>query len=116
MLSPLFYFSQGEVCICILIFIKIMGYNYNKEGDKINKKYKHVFTAASRILLMILGSALASVGLEKFLIPNNIMDGGVTGISIMSSHFTSNSRYYKRYTFGNYTWSTNYTSAGQRCL
>lgn len=54
-----------------------------------NKKYKHFLTAAGRILLMILGSALASVGLEIFLIPNNIIDGGVTGISIMSSYFTN---------------------------
>lgn len=35
---------------------------------------------------MILGSALFSVGLEIFLVPNNIIDGGITGVSIMLSH------------------------------
>jgi uncharacterized membrane-anchored protein YitT (DUF2179 family) len=37
---------------------------------------------------MILGSIFASIGLEIFLIPNSIIDGGVTGISIMASHLT----------------------------
>ncbi|WP_261830632.1 YitT family protein [Inconstantimicrobium mannanitabidum] len=37
---------------------------------------------------MIIGSILVSIGLETFLIPNNIIDGGMTGISIMSSHLT----------------------------
>jgi uncharacterized membrane-anchored protein YitT (DUF2179 family) len=38
---------------------------------------------------MILGSVLASIGLEIFLIPNNIIDGGITGISIIASYFTN---------------------------
>ena len=38
---------------------------------------------------MMLGSVLASIGLEIFLIPNNIIDGGITGISIIASHFTN---------------------------
>ncbi|WP_240343908.1 YitT family protein [Paenibacillus sp. SYP-B3998] len=37
---------------------------------------------------MIIGSALFSVGLEIFLVPNNIIDGGVVGISIIISHLT----------------------------
>jgi uncharacterized membrane-anchored protein YitT (DUF2179 family) len=37
---------------------------------------------------MLLGSALASIGLEIFLIPNNIIDGGIVGISIMASYLT----------------------------
>ncbi|MEW9698655.1 YitT family protein [Paenibacillus sp. SI8] len=37
---------------------------------------------------MIFGSALFSVGLEIFLVPNNIIDGGVVGISIIISHLT----------------------------
>ncbi|ACD52595.1 YitT family protein [Clostridium botulinum] len=37
---------------------------------------------------MILGSILVSIGLEMFLIPNNIIDGGMTGISIMASYIT----------------------------
>lgn len=53
-----------------------------KQGNKI-------FTIINRVILMALGSVLASVGLEIFLIPNNIIDGGVTGISIMANHFTN---------------------------
>ncbi|MFD0696945.1 YitT family protein [Paenibacillus sp. GCM10027628] len=41
-----------------------------------------------RILFMLIGSALFSVGLEIFLVPNNIIDGGVVGISIIISHLT----------------------------
>lgn len=40
---------------------------------------------AEKIILMIFGAALASVGLEIFLIPNDVIDGGVVGISIMAS-------------------------------
>ena len=53
------------------------------------KKYKHIFSTINKFLLMMLGSVLASIGLEIFLIPNNIIDGGITGISIMASHFTN---------------------------
>ncbi|WP_282943203.1 YitT family protein [Paenibacillus sp. RC67] len=35
---------------------------------------------------MIFGSALFSMGLEIFLVPNNIIDGGIVGISIILSH------------------------------
>lgn len=52
------------------------------------KKYKHVFKVVNRILLMILGAVFTSIALELFLIPNNIIDGGITGISIMASYLT----------------------------
>ncbi|MEH7076758.1 YitT family protein [Neobacillus drentensis] len=41
-----------------------------------------------RILLITLGAILMSVGLEIFLVPNNVIDGGITGISIMLSYVT----------------------------
>ena len=41
-----------------------------------------------RAALIIAGAALSSVGLELFLIPNEIVDGGVVGISIMASYLT----------------------------
>jgi uncharacterized membrane-anchored protein YitT (DUF2179 family) len=37
-------------------------------------------------LFLILGAALVSVALEIFLVNNNIIDGGITGISIMLAH------------------------------
>lgn len=52
-------------------------------------KYNHIITAVYKVVLMGLGSVLASIGLEIFLIPNNIIDGGVTGISIMASYLTN---------------------------
>ena len=53
------------------------------------KKGNKTFALINRVILMALGATLASVGLEIFLIPNNIIDGGVTGISIMANHFTN---------------------------
>lgn len=49
-------------------------------------RYHRIFIAVKRVCLMVLGSIFASVGLEIFLVPNNIIDGGITGISIMASH------------------------------
>jgi uncharacterized membrane-anchored protein YitT (DUF2179 family) len=39
-----------------------------------------------RIAFLVIGSTLFSVGLELFLVPNNIIDGGITGISIILAH------------------------------
>ena len=52
------------------------------------KKTNDILINLSRVFFMILGSILAATGLEIFLIPNNIIDGGITGISIMASHLT----------------------------
>lgn len=41
-----------------------------------------------RILLITFGAILMAVGLEIFLVPNRVIDGGVTGISIMLSSVT----------------------------
>lgn len=41
-----------------------------------------------RILLITLGAILMGVGLEIFLVPNKVIDGGITGISIMLSYMT----------------------------
>ncbi|WP_288313787.1 YitT family protein, partial [uncultured Selenomonas sp.] len=38
--------------------------------------------------MIFLGSIIASLGLELFLIPNRVIDGGVVGISIMMSTIT----------------------------
>jgi len=41
-----------------------------------------------RILFITLGCAIAAFALEKFLIPNSVIDGGIVGISIMVSYVT----------------------------
>ncbi len=47
-----------------------------------NKRLKLIV----RILIILLGAILYSVGLELFLVPNSMIDGGVMGIAIMVSH------------------------------
>ncbi|MCM3568012.1 YitT family protein [Neobacillus mesonae] len=46
----------------------------------------------SRVILRMvgitLGAILMATGLEIFLVPNNVIDGGITGISIMISYLT----------------------------
>ncbi|MCL2461611.1 MAG: YitT family protein [Defluviitaleaceae bacterium] len=38
--------------------------------------------------MIFIGSILAAIGLEEFLVPDNLIDGGVTGISIMAAYLT----------------------------
>ena len=53
------------------------------------EKYTNRLRVVSlKIVLIIIGAALSSVGLEIFLIPNDIIDGGIGGISIMTSYIT----------------------------
>jgi len=51
-------------------------------------KQNNILITIVRILFIMLGSALVSIGLEIFLLPNNVIDGGMTGISIIASHLT----------------------------
>lgn len=39
-----------------------------------------------RTIMIILGAIIMAIGLELFLVPNRIMDGGIVGISIITSH------------------------------
>lgn len=41
-----------------------------------------------KYLFLELGAFLAAIGLEEFLIPNNIIDSGIVGISIISSYLS----------------------------
>lgn len=51
-------------------------------------KKNQVLQEVKRYIFLFIGSILAAVGLEIFLIPNNIIDGGIVGISIISSYLT----------------------------
>jgi len=51
-------------------------------------KKNHSKNMFIKYLFLFIGSILAAVGLEIFLIPNNIIDGGVVGISIMLSYLS----------------------------
>jgi len=50
---------------------------------------KTIIKIFKRGFFLSIGSLLAAAGLELFLIPNNIIDGGVIGISIITSYLTS---------------------------
>lgn len=39
-----------------------------------------------RTIMVILGAIIMAVALELFLVPNHIMDGGIVGVSIITSH------------------------------
>jgi uncharacterized membrane-anchored protein YitT (DUF2179 family) len=43
---------------------------------------------AQRTFFIIFGAILMGVGIEQFLVPNKILDGGIVGISIILSHLT----------------------------
>ncbi len=53
-----------------------------------------IFKFIKGLILIVIGIAFASFGLESFLIPNNFIDGGVTGISMLIAHTTSTPLYY----------------------
>ncbi|WP_223869702.1 YitT family protein [Paenibacillus sabuli] len=42
----------------------------------------------ARTLVVLLGSLMAAIGLELFLLPNQLIAGGVAGVSILFSHMT----------------------------
>lgn len=64
----------------------------------LNKKRGIIMTSSSKnktllnnflsFLLITVGATLAAIALEIFLVPNNIIDGGIIGISIMVSYIT----------------------------
>lgn len=52
-------------------------------------RWKYRFLQNVKIyLLLFIGAMIDAIGLEIFLVPNNIIDGGVVGISIMASYLT----------------------------
>ena len=56
-------------------------------GIKIYKT--QILNATKDTILMAIGVFSASIGLECFLVPNNMLDGGVTGISLLLSRIFS---------------------------
>lgn len=61
-----------------------------KNNDKVSllRRRKTAIDWIKKYLVLIIGSLIYSAGLEIFLVPNNIIDGGVVGISIMASYLT----------------------------
>ncbi len=61
----------------------------NENDQKLNQ---HPRLPLTRVLIrgfmITLGALMMAVGLEIFLVPNQVVDGGITGISIMISHLS----------------------------
>lgn len=55
-------------------------------GNKQAKKNR--LKMIGRALIIVIGAFITAYGLEAVLIPNNVSDGGVTGLSIVSSQLT----------------------------
>lgn len=49
---------------------------------------KIFWKTVKKYTFLLIGALFASIAIEIFLVPNNIIDGGVIGISIISSHIT----------------------------
>ena len=64
----------------------------NEQQEAIMERIQHRRLTKRKILfralLITLGAVMMGVGLEIFLVPNNVIDGGITGISIMLSYIT----------------------------
>ncbi|MFD2680403.1 YitT family protein [Bacillus seohaeanensis] len=58
------------------------------EVEKVQHRKIPLKEILKRGLLITIGAIIMSVGLEIFLVPNNVIDGGIVGISIMLSHVT----------------------------
>jgi uncharacterized membrane-anchored protein YitT (DUF2179 family) len=69
---------------------------YKKGGEPLTELSKvqiqHQRLSKAKIIkratAIFIGAVLMAVGLEIFLVPNKVIDGGITGISIMLSHIT----------------------------
>ena len=51
-------------------------------------KKKKVLKEIQQIIMITIGAIIAALGLELFLVPNNILDGGVIGLSIIAAELT----------------------------
>ena len=50
---------------------------------------KQILRFIMRLVFLTLGSLIAATGLELFLIPNKMIDGGIIGISILASYISN---------------------------
>ncbi len=57
-------------------------------GKIIRSKKQIVFKEFKRFLALIIGAFLVSVGLEIFLVPNDVIDGGIIGVSLILKELT----------------------------
>ena len=63
---------------------------FNKKNHKVRVKTRKelILEFIKRAVFLIIGAFIVAIALEMFLLPNKIIDGGVIGISMMTSYLT----------------------------
>jgi uncharacterized membrane-anchored protein YitT (DUF2179 family) len=61
---------------------------FEPQQVKIMHKKMPLKEVVKRAILITAGAVIMAVGLEIFLVPNQVIDGGIVGVSIMLSHIT----------------------------
>lgn len=56
--------------------------------DFFMKDRKYIINEIKSIVFIILGVLSASIGLKSFILPNNYIDGGITGVSLLANYIT----------------------------
>jgi uncharacterized membrane-anchored protein YitT (DUF2179 family) len=79
---------KGGVCPNGLLLPSLGVSAKKSKRGSIMPKGNQTVKLIKKYVMLFLGSILAAVGLEIFLVPNNIIDGGIVGISIMASYVT----------------------------
>jgi len=59
-----------------------------REESKMPKRRNAKIEFANKYIMLFVGAIITAAGLEFFLVPNQIIDGGVVGLSIMASYLT----------------------------
>ena len=60
----------------------------SKQGKPHKTPPKGAIFYIKKAAMLILGALITAAGLDLFLIPNNVIDGGVVGLSIMAQTIT----------------------------
>lgn len=65
---------------------RVLDSKLNEQVDKSTIEVTHLL---KEIIFLILGVMSASFGLKSFLLPNDFIDGGITGVSLIVHHITN---------------------------
>ena len=55
------------------------------EAKAVIRQHRKASFYVKKYLMIFMGALIAAIGLELFLIPNNVIDGGIVVISLMMS-------------------------------
>ena len=58
------------------------------EAKAVIRQHRKASFYVKKYLMIFMGALIAAIGLELFLIPNNVIDGGVVGIALMAAQVT----------------------------